>query len=45
VVCAADPSIEIWFDLQADSLEPSRRQPLSQALAYIRSFKNETTCL
>lgn len=41
----AQGAVELWFDVQADSLEPSSRQPLPRALAYIRSFKNETTCL
>ena len=35
----------VWFDTDAQSLEPQRVQPLAEALFYILSFKREAACL
>ena len=36
---------QLWFDTDAESLEPQRVQPLAEALFYILSFKREAACL
>ena len=36
---------QVWFDTDAQSLEPQRVQPLAEALFYILSFRREAACL
>ena len=36
---------QLWFDVDAQSLEPRAVQPLAEALFYILSFKREAACL
>ncbi len=36
---------QLWFDVDAASLEPKYTQPLAEALFYVLSFKREVACL
>ena len=36
---------QLWFDVDAESLEPIHTRPLAEALFYVLSFKREVACL